>query len=217
MTDQVAKPRRGCFFYGCITSLVLLAIVLAAVLAVLHYAKKMINQYTDSQPMELPTVQMSQGEIDKLKQRFEAFEEAVRAQRPTQPLTLSADDINALIASGPKQQALQGKFYLSLDGDQVKGEVSVPLREMGLRMFKGRYLNGSATFSLSFRDGTLWVSPQTIMVKGKPLPEVYMQHIRTENLAAGLTNEPKAVAVLQGLQDIQVKEGKLVVVPKAQP
>ena len=41
-----------------------------------------------------------------------------------------------------------------------------------------------------------------------------MQEIRKENLAAGLTNEPEAVAVLQGLQDIQVKDGKLVIVPK---
>ena len=74
---------------------------------------------------------MSQAEIDKLKQRFEAFQAAVREQRPTQPLTLTADDINALIASGPEQQALKGKFYVSLEGDQLKGEVSVPLQEVG--------------------------------------------------------------------------------------
>ena len=63
----------------------------------------------------------------------------------------------------------------------------------------------------------LSVSPQTIMVKGKPLPEVYMQEIRKQNLAAGLTNEPERWRCCKGLQDIQVKEGKLVVVPKEQP
>jgi len=41
-----------------------------------------------------------------------------------------------------------------------------------------------------------------------------MQEIRKENLAAKSANEPGAAAVLQGLEDIQVKEGKLVVVPK---
>ena len=54
------------------------------------------------------------------------------------------------------------------------------------------------------------------MVKGKPLPEVYMQEIRKQNLAAALTNEPGAAAVLKGLEEIQVKEGKLVIVPKEQ-
>ena len=98
---------------------------------------------------------MPPGEVDKLKQRFEAFQQAVREQRPTKPLELTADDINALIASGPKRQDLKGKFYVSLEGDQLKGEVSMPLQEIGLSMFKGRYLNGSATFGLSFRNGTL--------------------------------------------------------------
>ena len=216
MTDPAAKPRRGCFFYGCISGLVLLVMVLGLLMAGLHYVRKMVNQYTDTKPMELPAVQMSQGEIDKLKQRFEAFQQAVREQRPANPLELTADDINALIASGPERQALKGRFYVSLEGDQLKGQVSMPLQEVGLSMFKGRYLNGSATFNLSFRNGALSVSPQTVTVKGKPLPEVYMQQIRTENLAANLTNEPKAVAVLQGLQDIQIKEGKLIVVPKEQ-
>lgn len=214
MNDQPPKPRRGCFFYGCITSLVLLALMLGALLLGLFYVKKLVTRYTDTGPMELPALQMSQGEIDKVKQRFEAFQEAVRQQQPTKPLTLTADDINALITSGPGQQALSRKFYVSLEGHQLKGEVSVPLKELGLPMFKGRYLNGSATFDLSFRNGALSITPQTIMVKGNPLPEVYMKEIRKQDLAAGFTNEPKVVAVLQGLQDIQVTEGKLVIEPK---
>jgi hypothetical protein len=217
VTDPAVKPRRGCFFYGCITGVVLLVIVLGALMVGLHYVRKMVNQFTDSQAMELPTVQMPQEEIDKVKQRFEAFQKAVRDQRPTEPLVLTADDINALIASEPKRQDLKGKLYVGFAGDQIKGEVSVPLREIGLGMFKGRYLNGSATFNLSFTNGTLWVAPQTIIVKGKPVPEMYMQEIRKQNLAASLANEPAAVAVLQGLQEIQVKEGKLVVVPKEKP
>ena len=214
MTDAAAKPRRGCFFYGCITGLVLLVLVLGALMVGLHYVRKMVNQFTDSQPMELPTVQMSQGEMDKLKQRFEAFQKAVREQRPTEPLVLAADDINALIANGSERQALKGKLYVGLEGDQIKGEVSVPLREIGLSVFRGRYLNGSATFNLSFTNGVLSVAPQTIIVKGRPVPEVYMQEIRKQNLAAGFTNEPATAAVLQALEGIQVKEGKLVVVPK---
>jgi len=214
MTEQPPKPRRGCFFYGCITGAVLLLLVIGALLVGLHYVKKMVNRYTDTQPMELPSVQMPQDELNKLKRRFEAFETAVREQRPTRPLTLTSDEINALIANGSERQALRGKFYVSLEGDQLKSQVSVPLQEVGLSMFKGRYLNGTATFSLSLRNGVLAVAPRTIQVKGKPLPEVYMQTIRKENLAASLANEPRAVAVLQGLEDVQVKEGKLVIVPK---
>ena len=217
MNDATPKPRRGCFFYGCITGVVLLVMLLGALLLGLHYVKKVVNRYTDTKPMELPTVQMSQAEMAQVKQRFEAFQQAVREQHATKPLTLTADDINALIASGPDQQAWKGKVYVSLESDQLKGEVSVPLQEVGVGMLKGRYLNGSVSFNLSFRDGVLSITPQTIQVKGEPLPEVYLREIRKQNLAVALTNDPGAAAVLKGLEEIQVKEGKLVIAPKQQP
>jgi hypothetical protein len=214
MNEQAPKPRRGCFFYGCITGAVLLVLLLGLLLAGLHYVKRLVNRYTDTKPMELPTLQMSQAEMLQVKERFEAFEQAVREHRATKPLTLSADDINALIASGGDQQSLKGKVYVSLDGDQLKGEVSVPLQEVGLNMLKGRYLNGSATFNLSFQNGTLSVTPQGIQVKGEPLPEVYLREIRKQNLAVALTNNPEAAAVLRGLEEITLKDGKLVIAPK---
>jgi hypothetical protein len=167
--------------------------------------------------MTLPTVQMSQADIDKLKRRWAAFEEAVRAQRPTAPLVLTADEINALIASSPDQQSLKGKVYVSFDDDRVKGELSLPLQEIGWKMVKGRYLNGRGTFNVSLQHGVLSVAPQTIEVKGKPVPDMYMQAIRNQNFAAALTNQPNATALLQGLQDIHVKDGKLIVVPKEKP
>ncbi len=216
MSDQTPKPRRGCFFYGCITGTVLLVMMLGALLLGLHYVKKMVLHYTENKPMELPTLQMSQAEMAQVKERLDSFQQAVREHHPTKPLTLTADDINALIASGGEQQGFKGKVYVSLDGDQLKGAVSVPLQDVGLNMFKGRYLNGNATFNLSFREGRLSVTPQTIQVKGEPLPEIYLREIRKQNLAFAFTNDPATAAVLKGLEEIQVKEGKLVVAPKEQ-
>jgi hypothetical protein len=222
MTDQPPKSRRGCFFYGCITGLVLLLLLAVGGLVAVHYAKKaisgLVNDYTDTKPMTLPTVQMSQADIDKLTKRWKAFEEAVRAQRPTEPLELTADEINALIASGPDKQSMKGKFYVSLDDNRVKAELSVPLQELlSWKMVKGRYLNGSGTFNVSVQNGVLFVAPQTIEVKGKQVPDMYMQGLRNANFAAGLTNQPNATALMQGLQNIQVKDGKLIVVPREKP
>ena len=214
MNEQPPKPRRGCGFYGCITGVVLLVMMLGALLLGWHYVKKMVVRYTDTKPAELPTVQMSPAEMAQAKERVESFQQAVREHRATKPLTLTADELNALIASGGDQQGLKGKVYVSLDGDQLKGDLSVPLHDVGLSMFKSRYLNGSATFNLSFRDGKLSVTPQTIHVKGEPLPEIYLREIRKQNLAFAFTNDPAAASVLQGLEEIQVKEGKLVIAPK---
>ncbi len=214
MTEQPVRPRRGCLFYGCIISVVLLLLVMGALLVGWHFVKRMVNHYTDTQPVALPTVQMPKGEVDRLNKRFEAFQAAVREQRPVEPLRLSADDVNVLIANGRQGSAVQGKIHVSLEGDQLRGQVSVPLQEVGLSMFKGRYFNGSATFNVSFQNGVLGVSARTLSVKQQPLPEVYMQKIRRENLAAAITNDPRAAAVLHGLEDIRVSDGRLVLVPK---
>jgi hypothetical protein len=217
VNEQPPKPRRGCLFYGCLSGLALLVLMLGALLLGIHYTKKLLNRYTDTKPMELPTVQMSQADVDKLNRRVEAFQKAIREEHAAEPLVLTSDDINALIANGPEREALKGKFYLSFDNDQLKGQVSLPLNEVGLTMLKGRYLNGSATFDVAFRNGAVSVTPRTILVKGNPLPEKFMKELRNENLAADLTNDPDAKAVLKGLQDIQIKEDKLVLVPKEQP
>lgn len=218
MNGQPPKPRRGCLFYGCISGIVLLLCLAVGGLIAVHYAKKalngLVNNYTDAQRMTLPAVQMSSADLEKLKKRYADFEEALKAQRPTPPLVLTSDEINALIASSPDKQSLNGKLYISLDGDRVKGEMSLPLKDLPWKKVQDRYLNGSGTFNVSLRNGILFVSPQTIAVKGKLVPEMYMQGIRNQNFAQGLTNQPDVTAVLQNLQGIQVKDGKLIVVPK---
>lgn len=219
MTEQPPKPRRGCFFYGCLTGLVLMVLLAVGGLVAVHYAKKaisgLVNQYTDTKPMTLPTVPMSPADAVKLQKRWQAFVEAVRARRPTEPLVLTADEINALIANRPDKQSVKGKFYVSLDDGRVKAELSVPLKEIGWKVVKDRYLNGSGTFNVSVQDGVLLVTPQAIEVKGKPVPDQYMQGLRHANFAAVLTNQPGTTALVQGLQEIQVKPGRLIVMPKA--
>jgi hypothetical protein len=131
MNDQPQKPRHGCVFYGCISGLVLLLLLAIGGLVTLHYAKKalsgLVNDYTDSQPMELPTVQMSSADLEQLKQRWKSFEEAVRAHKHTAALVLTADEINALMASDTDQKSMKGKFYISFDGDRVKGQLLTSL------------------------------------------------------------------------------------------
>src|SRR5262249_9073466 len=138
--QQPAKRRRGCLFYGCIGGLVLMLMLVVGLLIGLRYARKLINDFTDTQPMPLPTVQMSREQIDQLQQRIETFRTTVKASQPVDPLTLTSDEINALIATDPDLQVLKGKLYVTLENDQLKGQLSVPMESMGLHLFKGRYL-----------------------------------------------------------------------------
>src|SRR5262249_30518452 len=142
------------------------------------------------------------------------FQDAVRTGRPTQPLTVSSDEINAFIQTDPNLARVKGKLYVTIEGDRLKGQVSIPLDDLGLRLFKGRYLNGSGIFAVGLQNGNLVVTPDVLIVKGKPLPAVYMDKIRSQNLAENLNNNPRASVGLNHLQEIRVSDGRLVLVPK---
>ena len=215
MTNEPNKARRGCLFYGCLTSGILLLVVVIAVLAALSYAKKLLNTYTDTQPMPLPTVQMSSAEMDAVRQRIDTFHQNVRQHREAQPLVLTGDDINALIATDPDLKSLKGKVYVTIETNLLKGQVSVPLTDLGLRAFRGRYLNGTATFNLSLDNSNLTVTVQSIVAKGKPLSGRFMNRLRQQNLAENANTDSRSSMALDQLQSIQVKDGKLIIMPRS--
>jgi hypothetical protein len=218
MVDERPKARRGCLFYGCLTGTILLLIVLAGGLAGFRYFRKMFNDFTDSQPLAMPAVRLTQAEIDKLQQRIDQFRNAVRQGESSGPLALTSDEINALIATDPDLKELKGKLYVTIEAGQLKGRISAPMEQVGLPVFRGRYLNGNGTFSVSLRNGALHVVPVSLSsVKGRPVPEVYMDKIRRQNLAQNMNDDARARAALDKLADIQVKENQLILVPKKSP
>jgi hypothetical protein len=210
------KRQHGCLFYGCIAGAVCLVAILVAFLLGLHMVKKALNQFTDTKPMPLPVVQMSQAQIDEVQKRFDAFTDAVGAGRSTPSLELTSDEINALIANRPGLSAAKGKLYLTVQDGRLQAQISLPMDQVGLPMLKGRYLNGTSTFAVSLQNGILFVTPVEILVKGKPLPGVYMDKMRQQNFATGINNDSQASVALNRLQSIEVTDGKLILVPKEQ-
>jgi hypothetical protein len=208
------KPRRGCLFYGCLTGITCLVAILLALLLGLHELRKFIAEFTDNKPTPLPSVQLSPEQKEQLQRRIEAFKNAVRSGKPTAALELNSEEINGLITTDPNLKALKDKLYVTIDGGHLRAQISFPLGQMGLPILKNRYLNGTAVFAVSLLDGNLVVTTQTVHVKGKPLPWIYMDKLRSQNLAANLNNDPQTPVALNRLQSIQVKDGKLILTPK---
>src|ERR1041384_7401970 len=163
MNEQEKRPR-GCLFYGCLTGIVCLVAILVAFLLGLHQLKKMLTEFTDTSPAPLPATQMSRAEIDKVQDRVNAFRDAVRAGHPAEPLALTGDELNALIATNPDLRPLKGKLYVGIEGGVLKAQVSLALGELGLRVFRGRYLNGTGSLVVSLQNGALLVTPENLTV-----------------------------------------------------
>jgi hypothetical protein len=213
-----ALPKqRGCFFYGCLFASIL-AVLMAIVLGVggfLAYRvayralSQVVEEYTSTTPRELPKAAVPAEQIKALRDRIEAFRKAVEAGTSIEPLVLNSDDVNALINDTDE---LKGMIYVKIEGDELKGQVSIPLdRLIDVGMVRGRYLNGEADLKASLSDGVLIVTLDGIEVNGKRPPDEIMKKIRQENLAKGVYQEEKNASLMRKLESLEVKDGKIIV------
>jgi len=218
-----ARKKRGCFFYGCLT-LVILAVLIGvtgffAVRYALHKVTALIEQYTDPTPAALPQTELPAGDYEKLQARLAEFQEALDGRKEGLPLTLTAAELNALIANHASMKEFKDRLHVAIEGDQVKGQISLPLDRIasipGLSRLKGRYLNGSTVLKASLENGLLDVHMMSLEVKGRKPPEEVMTQLRSENLAKDIRNRPEVSANLRKLDSLEIQDGLVTLKAKA--
>jgi hypothetical protein len=219
---QTAAPKKhGCFFYGCLTSIVIAVLLVVGICGVSYYGlSKFADRavaYTDTAPMTLPTAQVDPVVYAALKKRIEEFKAAVDAGKPA-TLALASDELNLLVAGDKNAAQWMGRVWFEMKGSDLKGQLSMPLDFIsavpGLGKLKGRYLNGTASVQATMALGVLVVRLQSLEVKGQPLPDEVMAALQRENLAKDAAKNPEAAAFLARLADVTVQDGKLVLTGK---
>src|SRR5947209_1266515 len=118
MAEGRPRKRKGCLFFGCIGGLVMLLLVALGGLFGLRYFKRMVNDFTDAVPIALPAVQLPAAQMNELTNRIATFGTALEGHRTTEPLSLNADEVNALIQSRPELSGLKRKLYVTIEGDK---------------------------------------------------------------------------------------------------
>ena len=152
-----APPRReglGCFGRCCLT-LSIFAIVLAIAgfaglywglhrNSALFYGSYWLakTQSLAQAPTPVPEFNASDQQIQLVQERWQDFEQKTRAGQAAE-IELSADDINALIATS---EDLRGKVFASIDGNLLRLQASVPIG--GFLGRPGYYFNGNVIIEL---------------------------------------------------------------------
>lgn len=194
-------------------AVLLLVLALGAYLGI-RYAKGLVDQLTDKQPMALPTVQLPEAQMFQLHDRVDTFREGVRDGDAVAPLELSPDELNALIETDPAFKALKNHLYVSIDGSQLRAQISFPAEDLGLIRLRGRYINANGVFDASLTNEELRITAESLTVRGQPVPRNIMREVAAENLADKFNQDPRTAVGLRKLKAIEVKNGKLIIVPK---
>ncbi len=178
---------------------------------------KFVENYTDLEPIDLPTVEMAEADLTMLRERVETFREAIKNNESSLPLELTSEEINALIFHDAQLQKLKGKAFLEFEENALKGQISIPLSDLKIDSDEPRYINGSGTFKISVQEGKLSVVIQSIELKGKKLPESIRAVIQGKNLFENAQLDPEAQKLMRRLKKLEVREGKLVLELNEEP
>ncbi len=117
MTSASTPPKkRGCFFYGCLVLVILGLIFIVLMVGGYLLLKKTASGWFDDQPtpMLVEGNAYSSEQMADLERRLKPFQESLEQGGAPVELTLTADDLNALIAKSP---VLRGKLFVILEAD----------------------------------------------------------------------------------------------------
>lgn len=210
-----APPRKGlgCFGRGCLILLVFLIVLAIACFAgvywglhrhsALFYGNYWLAKTRSiaEAPTAVPGFNASNQQIQLIQERWQDFEQKTRAGQPAE-IELSADDINALIATSDD---VRGKVFASIDGDQLRLQASLPIG--GVLGRPGYYFNGDVIIELKGAQSLDSPRLSRITINGEQVPTDFLNwKYRFRELREYLAEQGNAYDV----GAIEVREGKLI-------
>jgi hypothetical protein len=161
-------PQRGmgCFAKGCLILIAFFVLLGLAFIGGTYVAVRYLRaEYSSTTRAALPSPSPSEQEQQDVRARWDTFERTARAHQPAR-IELTADDINALIAS---EAALRGKGHVSIEDNVAHLQVSIPLDDF--RWLRGHYLNAECRIEASANGDPNQARITQITVNGQPVGE----------------------------------------------
>lgn len=218
--DNQSKPKGGPNWWiigGLAVLLTLLLGVVGIAIGAKTWAKNTVEKFTTVGPMKLPALTTTDEDWRALQQRLHAFKKLVDSGEPAQ-LELTGDDLNDLIQRSPKHGQFKDLVWLEIKGDQITGQLSVPLKGIKAPMLKnlleGRWLNGVASFYLGLSNGKASLHINDLTVNDNALPAQFLTHFKQRNLLENSYKDQGFRDLVSKFESIAVEDGKLKIAVK---
>lgn len=200
----------GCLGGGCILALVICGIITAALVwgAVSTYYGLKDMTATSAKPV--PVYEATPEEYAAVDKKLKAFQEAYDVGIDA-TLTVSADEINTLVARDPNWSALRNHVFVTISGQRIAAQMSVPLTS--IKAFEDRYYNGEV--SMSFVTENDKVRPDAVSIRSgdSEFPTWLVRLISSKEWLESMAppQDNKASAVAGDLQSVEIKDEKITI------
>jgi hypothetical protein len=179
-TPQAQKKSLGCLPYGCFIALCLIVLVGTGLCyLVVSNIRGAVSQYTTENPSTVATTSMSASAAQSLQGKLGEFLRVSRDNSASAELTLSTDEIAALLMVTP----FNGKVATTLSGDTFSTQFSFRMRDLGewrtaqwlIGNYLDRYVNGSASGTVALSAGETRIILRSLVLNGKPLEDAALK------------------------------------------
>jgi len=228
--QTVPPPRRsGCGWgagcgIGCLLAVVAcVVIVIVAVVGMMKWVESTVNTYTASAAVPVKAPVAPPAQIDAATEKFNAFAVGMNGGGQPVPLRLTGEELNLLLWNHPAFEAAAGKANVAIEGDQLRSQVSISFNDLNLPegiatdLLKDKYFNGDVSLKLGMAAGRPSLYLENLSVNGTAIPEMFMSEMRNQNLLEEAMKNPDAAKLFEGIEEIRIENGELLIVPKSAP
>jgi hypothetical protein len=210
----------GCFGCGCLILIVILLVLVGLVGGIGYFSYKQVLAISSSAPATFPPYNGSDDIYTGAQKKIDAFNQAVGTGNFAS-LTLSADEINAMIAHDPDLAKVQARLLVTLTGDEARLQGSIPTDSVWLlnKEIPGRYLNIDTTFAITFNNDTKMVGLDLHEAElgDTPIPPNALPTLQAElmpSLNTFLRKFPASRNALAAAKTVTIKDGQFVIETK---
>jgi hypothetical protein len=206
------KKGRGCFFYGCITTIVVGVLAVGVILGGMYFGLNYLKDtYTSATPIAVAPVTLTSSEGGPAVKRVEDFRKALENGQPMAPLELTGDELDYVVRNA--RPDIRDSMHLYITNDQIHAELSYPLEAITPRL-AGRYLNGTAQAGLRLQNGAVVVDLKSIELNGQPAPKELVANLKAQGIEWKPKPKDVGADLVKNLEAIEIKDGKIILKPK---
>jgi hypothetical protein len=217
------KKSGSCFLYGCLIAIVILAIVIGFIFFMLRRGVTwIVDEFTTTTPIAVPTVMVDGAVVSGASSRFRAFLEQVEGKQVPTPLSLSAQELNMLVATEPSLAPLRGKIFFEFTGDEAALTFNFPLAA-ATEVFPGlnwlgadiasRFVNGTARGVFSLSGDEVGIDLRKLTLNGKDVDESGLAQFNSAARQSRVikSDKPEVKEFLATVGEARIQNGTLII------